>query len=277
MKAQSIWTGRVARLCVATGLVIGTSLSAQAGDGAKGPNATAAASPLSLTTLKTFGPSSSTQVTISNHGNVIQFESPIGFEHIANGGIQEGYVLCNGGTNRFDLGSAEAGFAAPSVASCPTGTTCTVTRNTSDGLMQLKQEFTFVGAEKRLRIKHTVKNLSGGPLFSVVLRRQADFDIEQNVTGTFVNNHAATEREAVFAWNDAADSGSVSHGMILRNTAPTATHQAKVNNFESSCSPADSAEAAPVNGDFTDTLEFNLGTINSLASKSVTVDYERHL
>lgn len=276
MKAQSHWTitRSTARLFVATSLVLGVPLLAQADDGARGPNADVSAQ--SLVALKTFT-GGGTEVTISNHGNVIQFESPIGSEHITNGSIEEGYILCNSGTNRFDLADIEAGFG-PAVTSCPTATTCTVTRNTSDGLMQLKQNFTFVAAEKRLRIAHTVKNLSGAPLFGVVLRRQADFDIEENLTGSFTNNHAATEQDAVFAWNDAADdASSVGHGMILRHVTPNATRQAKVNFFESSCSPADQANGAPVNGDFTDTLEYNLGTINSGASKSVTVDYERHL
>jgi hypothetical protein len=226
--------------------------------------------PLSLTALKTFG----NAVTISTHGNVIQFESPLGFEHIAIGDFHEGYVLCNGGTNRYDLGSSENGFANPITANCPSSTTCTVTRNTSDGLLQLKQDFKFVSAERRLEITMTVKNLSGFAIGGVKLRRQADFDVDN----TTINNHAATEQDAYFAWTDETDSGSVSHGMILRHVKPNALRQAKVNFFESTCSPADQASGNPIiNDDYTGTIEYDLGTINAGASKSVTIQYERHM
>src|SRR5262245_10452852 len=48
----------------------------------------------SATTFFTF--SGNPKVSISNHGNIVQFEAPPGFEHIGIGAFSEGYVLCYG-------------------------------------------------------------------------------------------------------------------------------------------------------------------------------------
>lgn len=210
---------------------------------------------------------------VSSTGNVIGMESPAGFEHIAVGTISEGYVLCNdGGDLRYDLSSANSGFSAISTCSCPSNTSCTVVRKTADGTMELKQVFTLIASERALKIAMTVKNLTGGVLSKVILRRQVDFDVDGVL---FTNNHGASELDAYFAWNDGADSGSEAHMVELRHVKPSLSREAKVNNFESSCIPADVASAFPVTGDFTGTLQYNIGTINAGASKSVTVQYER--
>src|SRR5262245_10106801 len=78
----------------------------------------------------------SPKVAISNHGNLVKFEAPVGYEHIGVGDLSEGYVLCYGGSSRaWDTGSSESGFG-PATASC-TSSACTITRNTSDGILQL--------------------------------------------------------------------------------------------------------------------------------------------
>ena len=227
--------------------------------------------PQNLVALKTFI-FSGARITLSTHGNVVEFESPAGFEHIAIGDIHEGYILCASGTNQFDVGDSELGFNAPLTATCPNNTSCTVTRNTSNGLMQLTQTFTLIASERALKIEMIVKNLSPSlPLTGVILRRQVDFDIDS----VFNNSHAAPARDGVFAWNNAA-SVPQGHGLMLRYVRG-GTREAKVNSFETSCSPPDSAQAGPVSGDFTETIQFQLGNIAPLGSKSVVVQYQQSM
>src|SRR5215218_7107074 len=80
-------------------------------------------------------------VKVSNHGNLLSFESPAGQEAVFQG--REGYAICTtGGSthNGNDTGDVEVGFGAPTFVQPTAGKfPLTVTRNTTDGKFQLKQ------------------------------------------------------------------------------------------------------------------------------------------
>lgn len=215
-------------------------------------------------------------ISISNHGNIVRFNNPAGFEHLGAGAFSEGYVLCTAGSNAFDTGDSESGFG-PSVVSSCSGTTCTVTRRTTVGpLLQLQQIFKKnASGERSINITMNVKNLTGAPVAGVVLRRQADFDIDNTTNNRF----SSTERDSVFAWNAPADSTSEGHSLVLTNRKKPAGvfPLAKVtsNILDSSCNPAHAADGAPVQGDFGATIQYNLGTLNPGGTASVVVRYER--
>ena len=89
-------------------------------------------------------------VAISNHGNLVRFEGPTGFDHIGVGAFSEGYVLCYGSSRAWDTGSSESGFAAATFSCNTAKTSCTVTRNTADGKLSLNLSLRSVGNGLRL-------------------------------------------------------------------------------------------------------------------------------
>lgn len=234
--------------------------------------------PASAVPADTFfnGTDRGTQVQISNHGNIVSYESPSGSEHIGVGILSEGYVLCYAGNNAFDVGSSESGFGAASISQ-PSPTKTIVTRNTSDGRLQLRQTFTFEGVEKALSIVMTIRNLTTSTVSGVTLRRQVDFDIDGSPSS---NRFGRTSEDGVFAYRDASDfPGTEVHGMLLQHQQKNSTVArpvAKVTNaiLDTSCNPSSIATPAGP-GDFGATLQYNFGNVSGTASKLTTVRYLR--
>jgi hypothetical protein len=149
-------------------------------------------------------------VNVADAGNVLGYGGPVvagaDYEHINVGALSEGYVLCylnpktGAYVNAFDLGAAQSGFGPAS----PTNTEpdpqdpnalpgMQVVRATSDGLLTLKQSFRFDGEEKRMQVIMDVINYNAFPITGVILRRQADFDVD----GGGADGWAGTRNETV--------------------------------------------------------------------------------
>jgi hypothetical protein len=220
-------------------------------------------------------------IAISRNGNLVRYEGPDGFEHIAVGALSEGYVLCYGSARAYDTGTAEFGFGAAS-ASC-SGTACTITRTTSDGRMRLVQRITKGPAfERALNIEMTLTNQSGINFSNVVLRRQVDFDVDTGGrfgTRSFRNRFAATERDSVTAWNAPGDNVSEDHAMLLRRyktTSPAAVAKVTGSILDNTCSPANVAPTEPVRGDFGATIQYDVGTLTTGRSVVLGFQYQRN-
>lgn len=220
-----------------------------------------------------------TTISLSAEGNVVGFNSPTGSEHIAVGSTAEGYVLCYNAVNAYDNVTFQSGFAA-AAPSCA-GNSCTITRDTSDGILRLTQLIQFADETNSLVISMRVTNLSGSTVNSIVLRRHADFDIDNSLPNFF----AATSENGVTAWNEGG------HSMTLRNAVGPVTvapHLAKLTWWgDTSCSPVGTASpmtplAGSVGGVGTDgpgdaaaSIEYNIGSLAAGQSTSVTVRYTR--
>lgn len=241
------------------------------------PQSASSVSAKSATTLYQFP--GFPRVVISDHGNLLRFEGPTGYDHIGVGSFSEGYVLCYGSSSAYDTGSAESGFG-PATASC-SGSSCTVTRNTIDGILQLKQVITANNADRSASIAMTVRNLTGSNVANVVLRRQADLDVDTGGslgTNDFNNWFGSSERDSVFAWNPAdASATAEGHAVVLSARKPRQAF-AKVTAaiLDSTCNPTNIAAAGPVQGDYGVTLQHNLGNLGGGSSRSVTVKYTRN-
>ena len=223
---------------------------------------------------------------ISAHGNIVRFDGPVGFEHIGVGTVGEGYVVCYGSTTAYDVGSSESGFGPPTVASC-SGNNCTIVRKTTDNKIEFKQEFhksSTAELGRLMRVKMTVKNLTATNLTNVVLRRQADFDVDtggSKGTGSFENWFASSETDSAFAWNSPTDAIGESHALLLRHitkipAAIKTVSKVTENILDSSCSPANIAGSGPVHGDYGATLQYNIGTIQGNKSAVGMVEYQRN-
>jgi hypothetical protein len=122
------------------------------------------------------------KVCITERGNISLFESPAGKVHL---NVREGYILCSNrlatrGVHGFDAGSAQVGWAAPTVSQPggPGTLPLIITRNSFDGVVELKQTFKVVPAEREVNITMAVKNRSTqATLPKVVLDRYFDGDI----------------------------------------------------------------------------------------------------
>ncbi|HEY9824196.1 MAG TPA: hypothetical protein V6D19_02025 [Stenomitos sp.] len=225
-----------------------------------------------------------TKIIISKAGNLIGFFSPnqggAEYEHLDSGARSEGYVLCYNASNVWDTGSSVSGFRTPSISGIST-TGATVTRRTTDNLIELKQVFSFAKEGQGIGIEMTVTNRSAGQVSNVILRRQVDFDIDTGGAqgwANFANRFARTSVDGVFAWQDAVDApaGREAHGVLLRAEKISSVVLPKVTSsiLDTSCNPASQATpTGPV--DSGATLQFNLGNLNPTTSKTVNVRYLR--
>jgi hypothetical protein len=237
--------------------------------------------PQSTTVLRTL--TGTPRITLSNAGNLLRFEGPTGYDHVGVGELSEGYVLCYSGLIAYDTGSSQVGFGPPT-ASCSSGTSCTVTRTTTDGRMRLRQVISKTAPERSLDIEMTLTKLGSGSVTGVVLRRQVDFDVDTGGpagSGDFTNWFGATERDSAFAWNAANTTAGEGHSVVLRHLrrSPTSVqYNAKVtsNILDTSCSPGNVAANGPVNGDYGATIQYNVGTMGQGAVFTGIVQYERN-
>lgn len=227
------------------------------------------------------------RVWLSNHGNLLRFEGPSGYDHVGVGQLSEGYVLCYVGfgslRRAWDTGSSESGFG-PSVASC-SGNRCTITRNTSDGWLRLRQVITKVDTERSLTVEMTLSRIGGPSLSGVILRRQVDLDVDAGGSlgsGDTVSWFGATERESVWAWNAATDTNNEGHAVLLRQimrTPASVPYSAKVTRLilDNSCSPPNLAAGGPVRGDYGATIQYNVGGMGQQGQTFMgRVQYQRN-
>jgi hypothetical protein len=217
------------------------------------------------------------RVCISEHGNVVKMESPLGTEHIRVGTIYEGYAICAAPSIfaapaiSHDAASVEAGFTASItiVQPVPNAFPLTITRTTTSGL-QFIQSFSGDSLEGDLTITMTVRNLSGATKFNVRLDRYFDGDINT----TPGSDLYARTLDSVWGYENN------SNGVMLRDLQllPAAAHTTAVHSFvafvPASCGQA-SAVTPTAAGDFVGRLSYSFGTMLANSSKSVKINYAR--
>lgn len=169
-------------------------------------------------------------ICISDHGNLVKFESPAGFQQIGQlNTIRDGYALCSGNLPTFanvphgyDLGGIESGFGPPTIIQ-PNGANTfplTIIRDTTDGVYRLKQAFSATSLHKELTINMTVTRLSTANCTSagcppVRLNRHFEGDVDNN---TGPNSYFARTKDSVYEWveNIPIDRPE-GHGLMLEN------------------------------------------------------------
>jgi hypothetical protein len=114
---------------------------------------------------------------LTDRGNVVQFTSPLGQEHIGVGSqVWEGYVVCTGSSPQvWDLGSSQEGFGEPIQLSAPTATGVVIRRLSPQ--YQLDQTFKLDKVAKAVTVTMTLTNISGGPISDARLTRAYDPDL----------------------------------------------------------------------------------------------------
>ncbi|WP_157119133.1 hypothetical protein [Azohydromonas lata] len=222
------------------------------------------------------------RVWLSRHGNLTRFEGPAGYDHIGGGTVGEGYVLCYNSRIAYDVGYTESGFGT-STASC-SGSTCTVTRTTTDGLFRLRQVISKDTVQRAVTIEMTLTKLGQTTASNVTLRRQVDFDVDASGSlgsNNFTSWFGATERESAFAWNPANYTANEGHMIMLRHLERVPSYvpyTAKVtfSILDTSCNPTNAAAYGPVEGDYGATIQYNVGSMGQGAVFTGRVQYLRN-
>lgn len=145
------------------------------------------------------------------NGNIVQFESPAGVEHIRVGGFGEGYGVCDqtGGGRYFDYADfGESGNWLAPVELALTATSVKIARTTADGIWTLTQTIALNSTEPYAKVTMALKN-NTGIARTVYLYRWADVD----ANGALSNIMDGTSDSA---WGYDA---SLGHGLKLRRQA----------------------------------------------------------
>jgi hypothetical protein len=222
-------------------------------------------------------------VKVSDHGNLLSFESPANQEAVFSG--QEGYVVCTGDgatVHGHDTGSVEGGFGTPTFSQ-PNGAgtfPLTVTRNTTGGAFQLKQVWAKPDAtEKDVTVTMTLKNLSSATLSGVTLVRTGDFDV-----GTTATDRGASTNDSLWQWDDVRASDSPPVGLMLTALSFGTSHTARMDVQSFWADPDNpnrdqcygtSDNTPTVEGDYAMRMIYLLGNLSAGQSKTVKFEYRR--
>jgi len=213
---------------------------------------------------------------ISSNGNLVQFTSPEGFEHIREGQISEGYGICDitPQTGYFDYAdSGGSGNWKDPIITQPGGANTfplKITRTTSDGIFTLAQVFSRNTSERIARIAMTLKNNSG-VVKKIQLLRFADIDANNAHNGDLMN-------EFDFGTDSAWGYNSFEYGLSL-STVPTGTsHVGRVWSTTSSgpnpCNSFPNRPPTPFFGDGSAGIVYGF-TLAAGKSKTLSVEYQR--
>jgi hypothetical protein len=210
---------------------------------------------------------------VTINGNVLQYTSPAGFEHLREGTFSEGYGICDFGNlaRYFDWGSSDSGnWQPPSVVG--TALPITIKRTTSDGIFTLTQVFSRNTVDTAVNISMTLRNNTAAT-HSYALVRYADVDAN-NADGGDFNNWFDFDHQSAWGYN----TGFNLFGLMLYSRPSSVPHFAFVQAISGPpdpCSPvAALPSSTPFFGDGSVGLDWN-GNIG--AGKTVTVigEYRR--
>ena len=208
------------------------------------------------------------QYCVSPNGNLVEFQSPSGVEHIAVGTNGEGYSVCDfaSGTGYLDYGDYgdfDTGhWGAPSLLSL-TATQVKIARTTTDGIWTLTQTFVKTPADSTVKVTMALKNNTGIARF-VWLTRFADID----ANSTFLNTLDGTFNTA-FGYT-----ASTGIGMQLTLAAanPYAHYGFAVPSINTACNIG-SGYAGTLIGKDGVTEYYHGITINAAQTKTVVLKY----
>jgi hypothetical protein len=166
------------------------------------------------------------QFCVTVNGNIVEFQSPVGVEQINQGGIGEGYGVCdvNTGVGYFDFSDEGAsGWGSP-VLNTHNGTLVKITRTTTDGLWTLIQTITNLpGANPAAKVTMQLKNNSSTTK-EAFLFRWADVDPGRAAQEDEEPDGFLESFDSSFsaAWGyvpaNGSESGAPSYGLMFQNS-----------------------------------------------------------
>jgi subtilisin family serine protease len=144
---------------------------------------------------------------LTNYGEIMPYQYPIGNEHLEVGAYVSGYTLAYrvSGVDNVTWAAYEsrAGITPVSyteIANDPLRVVVEVVTRTIDNRMKITQRFTFVRNEKFVSIATRLENISGGPVDDVVFKNFADWDVDWSPSYDSWNYD--TGYHMVYAWEN---------------------------------------------------------------------------
>ncbi len=212
------------------------------------------------------------------NGNVTEFQTPAGVEHIREGSYDEGYGICDFDTlNRYyDFADGgDSGNWLASVISQPGGPSTfplKITRTTSDGVFTLTQSFTRTTTVPTVNITMTLKNQTAVSK-DYALVRYADIDAN-NADGGDFNNYFDFDWDSAWGYNPGFNTHGVSLFTIPTNTTRFAFVQ-DTSDIPDPCGPVNNLPpSTPWYGDGSVGYDWN-GTLGPHKSITVNGGYRR--
>ena len=150
------------------------------------------------------------QYCVTANGNIVEFQSPLGTEHIRVGTVGDGYALCDLSAATGEVGYHDyagfgdvdtgTGWGAPTLLS-QTTTAVKIARSTADGLFTLTQTFTQSPSDASVKVAMAIKNNTSISK-TIWLTRFTDID-----AGGTTSNIMDGTVESVWGYN-ASETGS---------------------------------------------------------------------
>jgi len=138
--------------------------------------------------LSTFA-GSHLSFAISNYGEIMPFQYPVGTEHLAVGGRLEGYVICYQDTSGDHVAWANFGsrnhlrpVSYEEIENSTTQTVVKVVTQTTDDKLEITHLATFNKIGKAIAVRVSVDNVSTETLGQVVYKRVSDWDVDNTPT-----------------------------------------------------------------------------------------------
>lgn len=213
---------------------------------------------------------------VTADGNISEFQTPEGIEHIAVGTIGEGYGICDFTADRthyFDYSEfGESENWGPATVVRQTGKSLKIARTTSDGVWTLTQTFSQAGGSSpSLKIAMALKNNTDVNRDVALLRY-----VNASAGSVTQNNLDAVVNDA-FAWDSVGAGPGAPFGLELQNVS--ASHFTvtpfvqNVPDGPSPCSPNSHLVSGPLSRTDGSLVLFYNGTVLTRASRTMTLSY----
>ena len=229
--------------------------------------------PRTLSPRVLMGNYSGTQLAfgLTDLGEVMPFQFPLGNEHLAIGGWVSGYTvgyIIDGFARVFWAGHDTRFGIVPvsyqELVNSPTFVSVRVTTATTDGVLRIVRDFEFLRNENFIRVTTRLENQFGAPVPGVVYKEFADWDMDGDFTDDSWDYDQG--RGLTIAWDQkfaGLAGGRIPDQMDMFGWGDHANYSTFVD-----------FPVGPINNlDGTSLLHFNQGTLAGGGSISTTVSY----
>jgi subtilisin family serine protease len=208
---------------------------------------------------------------ITDFGEIMPFQSPIGNEHLAVGSFLDGYTVAyfSGGADHvyYTVYGNRIGIVPVSyqeLENTPTRVVVEVVTRTVDGVLGIRRVFTFVRAKKHVLVATEVRNLSPNPTLQVVFKEDTDWDMD----GDFEDDSWAYDRprNMVYAWDQ-------NYGAVASEISPDVMDIYGWNDYTERATIIDVPRGPVDSFDGLEVLHFELGTLEAGQMRPVKLAY----
>jgi hypothetical protein len=208
---------------------------------------------------------------ITDFGEVMPFQYPVGNEDLAVGSWFSGYTVAYiaEGSDRLAFALNHERYNVTPVSftdirNTPSVAEIEVVTQTSDGVLKITQRFVFLKAAKFFTITTEVASLSETPVTNVVFKRSADWDVD----GTYQNDSWDYDfpRNMVVAWDQ-------TYVAIAGVETPQFMDISGWDDIEDRATSVDYPTGPVINFDGMEILHYELGTLDPHQSTTIHAVY----